>query len=168
MKEAIIKASRNLFEQITTMILHQQVNLKEISQCPLGSIPQTLTGSNGEPKNTNEASLFHKLESDVESLNDAPSNCFNCQWYGYCQKDYPNGTTFQHSGEVSLQNILNLSKGDVRINFIFDVYLNNPIKGVEHIWRSSSNIKLLQVLSSNKITQWYKYFSSQKNKALLI
>ena len=31
MKEAIIKASRNLFEQITTMILHQQINLKEIS-----------------------------------------------------------------------------------------------------------------------------------------
>ena len=67
-KTVPLPATQDLFAKILLVAQIRSLNMRVVSKFPLGPLPWSLAESLGSLKKTSKASLLHKLEGKVESL----------------------------------------------------------------------------------------------------
>ena len=67
-------AQSDIFGKISLIQQNRKINLQEVFSYPLGPIPWTLAGTNGELKKSSKAKIMHELEKGVTKVErvDAP------------------------------------------------------------------------------------------------
>ena len=76
--------------------------------------------------------------------------------------------TYSQFATVLLKKVLSIGRDSSRIDVVFDVYLDNSIKGVERNRRSCGELKLQQIIPDAEIKQLALVLLSNDNKNKLI
>ena len=144
--------------------------MRVVFEFPLGPLPWPVAESLWSLKKTSKASLLHKLEGNVESL-----ESFNGQHVlivdgmAYVQQSKVVNQTFGDFANDLLQRILVVGARSSCIDSVFDDYRELSIKNVERSRRSNRSHNLFKSIgSSSEIKQWAMFLSSDENKNALV
>ena len=121
-------------------------------------------------KKTSKASLLHKLEGKVESLESLNGqHALTVDGMAYVQQSKVVNLTFGDFANNLLQRILVVGARFSRIDVVFDDYRELSIKNVERSRRSKGSYFLFKsIVSSSEIKQWAMFLSSNENKNALV
>ena len=75
---------------------------------------------------------------------------------------------FGEIAEMALSRVLREGDGSSRIDVVFDVYRDLPIKSVERELRSEDFITFKNVSSGQKVKQFRSFLQNSQNKTSLI
>ena len=75
---------------------------------------------------------------------------------------------FGEIAEMALSRVLREGDGSSRIDVVFDVYRDLPIKSVERELRSEDFITFKNVSSGQKVKQFKSFLQNSQNKTSLI
>ena len=75
---------------------------------------------------------------------------------------------FGEIAEMALSRVLREGDGSSRIDVVFDVYRDLPIKSVEREFRSEDFITFKNVSSGQKVKQFRSFLQNSQNKTSLI
>ena len=164
-----IKATRNLFGQISIIMQKRDLDLKEVFKYPLGPFPWALAGVMGDLKKTNKATLLHEVKKLTEPLDSLPEH-YAAVFDGMAvvQKARASGLTFGELAYQMLQSILSSSRGSKRIDVVFDMYRENSIKNAKRLRRSTGKLTFRQLIRSYPVKQYNQFLSSSTDKRELI
>lgn len=169
-KEVVLKADRNLFGHMVIVAQSRQLHMSDVLAHPLGPLPWALSNGDGSLRKTNKAALARDLEKNVSPAEviPEPSACI-IDGMSVVQKMKANNKTFAQLAESVLFVVLHEGAQSLRIDVVFDVYLETSIKDAERCNRgSSSAIQFKNIAPGHNIQQWRKYLCSSRNKTSLI
>ena len=133
----------------------------------LGPLPWSLAEPLGLLKKTSKASLLHKLEEKVESLESLNGqHAFIVVGMAYFQQSNVVNQTSGNFANDLLQRILLVGARSSRIDVVFDDYRELSIKNVERSRRPKGSH--ISIVSLSEIKQWAMFLSSNENKNALV
>ena len=166
----LLQAIKDLFSKISLVAQIRSLNKRVVFESPLGPLPWSLAEPLGSLKKTSKASLLHKLEGKVESLeslNEQHALIVDRMTY-FQQSKAVNQTSGDFFNNL-LQRILVVGARSSRIDVVFDNYHKLLIKNVERSRRSKGSHLLFKlIISSSEIKQWVMFLSSNENKNGLV
>ena len=127
-KEHTLKADRKLFGRLAVIAL----NMREVLTYPLGPLPWSLACTDGALAKTNKAKLAEVLErSTAPAVNDpeCTAGIFDGMAVLKALKDI--SKSFAELYDRTLNNLLDVAKIAVRIDFVSDTYPVVSIKNAE-------------------------------------
>ena len=170
-KDITIKASRNVFIQLTILASDHNYSLEKMLEYPLSPIPWSLATADGMTTSTDKAQLMHFLEKDcivtpgMLSRTKCSTRVIDGMALLRQQKSIPK--TFREFAE-QLFDQLYLQKYD-RVDFITDTYgKEDSIKELERIKRGISNQYLVGGPSTTVPREYQQFLTNPKNKEQLI
>ena len=170
-KDVTIKASRNVFIQLTILANEQNFSLAKMLEYPLSPIPWSLATADGMITSTDKSQLMHFLEKDCVRMPEALAKlkCLTRVIDGMAlvrqQKSLPK--TFGDLADQIFKQ-LNLNKYD-RVDFVTDTYgRKDSIKVMEHICRGMSKQYLVGGPATKLPREYQQFLTNPKNKEQLI
>ena len=164
------QATTDLFAKISLVAQIRSLNMRVVFEFPLGPLPWSLAEPLGSLKKTSKASLLHKLEGKVESLeslNEQHALIVDGMTY-FQQSKVVNQTSGDFFNDL-LQRILVVGARSSRIDVVFDDYHELLVKNVERSRGSKgSHLLFKSTVSSSEIKQWAMLLSSSENKNTLV
>ena len=114
------------------------MDLKEVFKYSLGPFPWALAGSVGDLEKTNNTTLLHELEKELDPVEPLQSDyIIVIDGMAFVKKlEVKSNVTFKEITEKLLYEILKTSRNASQIHTIFDVYKTDSIKNAERIRRS--------------------------------
>ena len=151
-KEVSLRASRSLFTPICIVMQRREIDLKKVCKYPLGHLPWSLAGQNGELKKTSKVAILHTLEKDVEPMNDYQHNhvCI-IDGMALIQMIKPSSMTYAKLADELLKAVLARNKQVVKTDVVFDVYREKSIKNVERVRRSSGTVAINNIIPTSQV-----------------
>lgn len=159
-----LRASRNVFMQLTILASQQNFSLRVLLTYPLSPIPWSLATADGMPTTTDKSQLMHLLEKDCVVQKSITDSVTIVDGMAILRQQKSRPRTF---GELALQVFQQLPLGRCkRVDFITDTYREGSIKGLVHIKRGCNTSKEYLIGGpSTTIPQEYQTFlANSKNK----
>ena len=167
---APLQATKDLFPRISLVAQIRSLNMRVVFEFPLGPLPWSLAEPLGSLKKTSKASLLHKLEGKVESLeslNEQHALIVDRMTY-FQQSKVVNQTSGDFFNNL-LQRILMVGARSFRIDVVFDDYHELLIKNMERSRRSKgSHLLFKSIVSSSEIKQRAMFLPYNENKNALV
>ena len=128
----MLKADKNLFGMMAVISHSRNLDMKEVLSHPLGSIPWSLATADGTLRKTNKAVLSNNLEKESTPSEEIPENS-SCiiDAMSLVQKIKGKQKTFKEVAETLFRNAMSQKGSCNRIDIVFDVYKQKPIKYAE-------------------------------------
>ena len=145
---------RTLFARMAFLGQFRQIDLKKVFTFPLGPLPWSLADAHGFPRKTNKAKLAEQLERGVAPEVSFPENSTSIfDGMAILQKFIPPpGATFS----VVAENIFTSNVCNIRVDVVFDVYLDTSIKNAERLKRGSRSegVQYKNILPGYRVKSW--------------
>ena len=155
-KETVLKADHKLFGHIVLTATSRKLDMKSMQTHPLGPLPWSLGNCCGTLKKTRKSTLARQLEKNVllaEAI-PQPSTCI-MDGMSLVQKVHGDNKTFAELSDAIFMSALRTGAESSRIDVVFDVYLDKPIKNAERVNRGSdSGILFSNIVAGHKVKQW--------------
>ena len=166
----LLQVIKDLFSKISLVAQIRSLNKRVVFESPLGPLPWSLAEPLGSLKKTSKASLLHKLEGKVESVESLNGQrTLIVDGMVYVQQSKVVNQTFGDFANNLLQRLLVVGARSSRIDVVFDNCHKLLIKNVERSRRSKGNHLLFKsIISSSEIKQWVMFLSSNENKNGLV
>ena len=150
-----LQATKDLFAKMLLAAQIRSLNMGVVFEFPLGPLPWSLAERLGSLKKISKASLLHKLEEKVESL-----ESLNVQYTlivdgtAYVQQSKVVNEIFVDFVNDLLPRILVVGARSSRIDVVFDNYRELSIKNVERSRQSKgSHLLFKSIVSSSEIKE---------------
>ena len=151
-KVIALKSNKDLFGKIAIIAQKRSVGMRYLFKYPL--VPLALAEKDDTLKKTTKSVLLNKLEGGMVTIEELPSNyCMIIDGMAAVRQRKASSLTYKEFAEKLLKSVIKTVKNTKRINVVFDVYLNNSIKGVERNRRSHGELMLNQKLPTSQIKQ---------------
>ena len=169
-KEIILKADRGMFAHMTLIAQTRQLDMRLVLTHPLGPLPWALATPDGSLRKTCKSSLMKALANDDAIIDVLPVGAaYLIDGMSFVQKVPEGVQTFHQVADMLLKRILSEARDALRIDVVFDVYLETSIKDIERSRRASSPGLLYEnVTAAQTIRQWKSFLSEGTNKNTLI
>ena len=144
--------------------------MRVVSEFPLGPLVWSLAEPLCSLKKTSKASLLHKFEEKVESLESLNGQqALTVDGMAYVQQSKNVYQTFGDFANDLFQRILVVRTRSSRIDVVLDDYRELSIKNAERSRRSKgSHILFKSIVSSSEIKKWTMFLSFSENKKALV
>ena len=138
-ENTMLKADRNLFAQMILIAQTRELNMKDVLKHPLGPIPWALAAEDGAMRKTTKSSLSKEIMKDVQPAEELGENkaCI-IDGMALLQKVNGNQKTFAELSHQVLSLVIGESRYCIRVDMVFDVYVEGSIKDAERLNRVSS------------------------------
>ena len=169
-KEVIIKVDRALFAQLIIIAENRELEMNDVLCHPLGPLPWALASADRSLRKTSKASLAKELQKNMTAADMIPQpNVRIIDGMAIVQRIRGDQKTFAEVPDSLMYMVLNEGTDSQRIDVVFNVYRDNPIKNPKKEKRGSENShEFRNIKADHKIHQWQKFLSNSKNKSLLI
>ena len=164
-----LQASKELFAKIALVSRICSVDMRTVFKYPLGPLPWSLSEPIRTLKKTCKASLLHKLEGKLGTIEHLHGNfALIVDGMAFVQQSKVFNTTFGEFAKILLSRITSTGHGASRIDVVFDEYREMSIKNVERHRRSHGQMTYNTIVSTAEIKQLGLFLSSNDNKNSLI
>ena len=147
----------------------QSLDLKELFSYPLGRLPVSIAETDGTLKKTDKSQLMHKIEGDVEPVNQIVEDyAFIADGMAFLRQIPTTKLTYKDFAVKLLKLVLLHAKNAKRVDVVFDCYFKNSIKDIERMRRLHGNVILKHIVPTSQIKQWSHLLSSEDFKKKLV
>ena len=173
-----IKADRRLLQQLLTASLAgRKVDLNEVLQHELSSIPLSLAKVNGDINSTAKAELAkiitknEKILPNVREPHTTQRTCVLVDGHAYIQTlGKPKSCkTFEEYARVFFKSlVINVGENADRIDIVFDRYISSSIKSTTRTKRGTNKRPIRRIISRGDLPlpqTWANFISLGENKA---
>ena len=173
-----IKADRRLLQQLLTASLAgRKVDLNEVLQHELSSIPLSLAKVNGDMNSTAKAELAkfitknEKILPNVREPHTTQRTCVLVDGHAYIQTlGKPKSCkTFEEYARVFFKSlVINVGENADRIDIVFDRYISSSIKSTTRTKRGTNKRPIRRIISRGDLPlpqTWANFISLGENKA---
>ena len=177
-KMRMIKADRRLLQQLLTASLAgRKVDLNEVLQHELSSIPLSLAKVNGDMNSITKAELAKIITKNEKILPNATEpgttqrTCILVDGNAYIQSlgKPKNCKTFEEYARIFFKSLLiNVGENVVRIDVVFDQYISKSIKSTTGTKHGTNKRPIRRIISRGDLPlpqTWANFISLGDNKA---
>ena len=116
-----------------------------------------------------KSKLMHELEKGMTSSDSVPKPFVSIfDGMALVRKFSCAGLTYNEFADDLLKFAVASSLGSKRINIVFDVYCESPIKNAERGHRSTGALQFKNIVCLSQIKQWGAFLSNGRNKAEMV
>jgi len=175
-KESILKVQQDLFARLLTVSKLREIDLAEVLQFELTSIPLSLFHLDGTMRKTSKSNLLKELELEAEPCKSIPeentSSCSVIDFMAVTQSvtNFPSMKTFGDLVSCIEKIILSSFKESSIVVIVPDRYdIDHSIKSHERIRRKQTTSQEVKILRHDqKLPKLHDFLQNKKNKSNLI